>query len=120
MKKSISEAQSELKMIDRSPAQTAGAKRVRKRNMDALGSWISVMKDHLKDLTCGIAVAATQPAAPAPTPAPTPAAPVAEVTPAVAETGENLAAGTKEKGVNWLLIGGLVVGGLVIYKLLKK
>ena len=36
------------------------------------------------------------------------------------QNGENLAAPTVKKGVNWLLIGGLAVGGYFIYKFMKK
>jgi hypothetical protein len=32
----------------------------------------------------------------------------------------NLASDTKKKGVNWLLIGGVAVFGIVIFKMLKK
>lgn len=132
MKQYISDAEKELKIINVSPAQTAGAKRVRKRNMDALSSWITVMKNHLKDLTCGIAIASSQPAGAAPV-APVAvqsAAPAASIAPAApvaaaevaapAQSGENLAAPTREKGVNWLLIGGLAVGAFLLFKTLKK
>ena len=126
MKQYISDAEKELKIINVSPAQTAGAKRVRKRNMEALSSWITVMKNHLKDLTCGIAIASSQPAGAAPV-APVAvqsAAPAASLAPissaAPAQSSENLAAPTREKGVNWLLIGGLAVGAFLLFKTLKK
>jgi hypothetical protein len=131
MKQYISDAEKELKIINVSPAQTAGAKRVRKRNMDALGSWITVMKNHLKDLTCGISVASSQPSTPVttstvqavntPVSAPATVAPVAPVEMvAPSENTQNLAAPTREKGVNWLLIGGLAIGAFLLFKTLKK
>lgn len=36
------------------------------------------------------------------------------------QNGENLAAPTKQKGVNWILIGGLLVGGFLLFKLIKR
>ena len=36
------------------------------------------------------------------------------------EAGENLAAPTVKKGVNWLLIGGVLLGGYFLVKTLKK
>ena len=36
------------------------------------------------------------------------------------QNGENLAAPTKQKGVNWILIGGIILGGALIYKYFKK
>lgn len=36
------------------------------------------------------------------------------------QNGENLAAPTKDKGVNWILIGGLAIGGILLFKYLKR
>lgn len=36
------------------------------------------------------------------------------------QNGENLAAPTKQKGVNWVLIGGIVVGSILLFKFLKR
>lgn len=125
MEASIKNAVLESKNIDASPATTAGAKRIKKRNSDALRSWLLVMREHLRDLTCGINVAstnvATPPVSPAPAPVTEPAVlPQIQVGNAMADSSENLAAPTKKKGVNWFLIGGLVVGAVVVFKMLKK
>lgn len=36
------------------------------------------------------------------------------------QNGENMAAPTKQKGVNWVLIGGIVVGSILLFKFLKR
>lgn len=135
MEASIQKAVLESKNIDASPAKTAGAKRVKKRNSDALRSWLLVMREHLRDLTCGINVASTSvaaaPALPAAsTPISATTATLQDTAPAVlpqtevgnvpAESGENLAAPTKKKGVNWILIGGVAVGAFLLFKYMKK
>ena len=33
---------------------------------------------------------------------------------------QNLASPTKKKGVNWLFIGGVALGAIIIYKMIKK
>lgn len=58
----IKNANQELLNIERRPARTAAAKRVKKRDSSALRSWVSIMKDHLKDLKCGINVSSVEPA----------------------------------------------------------
>ena len=100
-----------------------------------LSKWIGVMKGHSKDLKTGLDMASTNvTTAPTPmevaqTPLPIPAPPQ-ETMPsesalqagAVAgaeQAGENLAAPTK-KGTNWLLIGGVVVGAIVLFRLITK
>jgi hypothetical protein len=79
------------------------------------------MKDQVRDLKAELSVATTSsstvPTMPN-TSVQTAQAPVVAGTPV--QNGENLAAPTVKKGVNWLLIGGLAVGGYFIYKLLKK
>jgi hypothetical protein len=80
------------------------------------------MKDQFRDLKAEISVATTSsstiPTMPSITSQTVAKAPVVAGTPV--PNGENLAAPTVKKGVNWLLIGGIAVGGYFIYKLLKK
>jgi hypothetical protein len=104
-----------------------------------LSKWIGVMQAHRKDLKVGMSMASTNTQS-APTPAaiaqaplpvgvaqtPSPVAPDASPAPlgeqAVAENmqnGDNLASDTK-KPTNWLLIGGIVVGAIVLYKIVKR
>lgn len=46
---------------------------------------------------------------------------VSEITPETnVKNSGNLAALTKKKGVNWLLIGGVLIGGYYLYKYFKK
>jgi hypothetical protein len=54
LQRQIDAAKAELSNINASRPSTAGGKRIKKRNADALGSWINEMKNYLKDLTCGI------------------------------------------------------------------
>jgi hypothetical protein len=79
------------------------------------------MKSHLRDLKCGLNVSSSSNVV----------IPVkqqvVEATPIVAQVSQmeapeinNLASDTKKKGVNWLLIGGVAVFGIVIFKMLKK
>lgn len=137
MEASIQTAVVELRNLDKLRPKNAGEKRVKNRNSATLRSWLLVMREHLKDLTCGINVASTVVAAPAPVIATkeivAPPAIASDVLPveqtikATEETvvdevagSQNLAAPTKKKGVNWLLIGGLAVGAVVIFKFMKK
>ena len=125
----IQAAKAELKAINASPARTPGAKRVKNRNSAELSKWIAVMESHGKDLKAGMAVATTQSAvvSMAPNVANTP--PVVmppsqggtqePETPAEAAAAENMAAPTKG-GTNWLLIGGIAIGAIVLYKILKR
>jgi hypothetical protein len=126
----IQAAKAELKAINASPARTPGAKRVKNRNSAELSKWIAVMESHGKDLKAGMAVATTQSAAVAsmaPNVANTP--PVVmppsqggtqePETPAEAAAAENMAAPTKG-GTNWLLIGGIAIGAIVLYKIIKR
>jgi hypothetical protein len=122
-------AKAELKAINASPARTAGAKRVKNRNSAELSKWIAVMESHGKDLKAGMAVATTQSAVAsmAPNVANTP--PVVmppsqggtqePETPAEAAAAENMAAPTKG-GTNWLLIGGIAIGAIVLYNIVKR
>lgn len=158
MQSSVDAAVIELKNIDASPAETAGAKRVKKRNSATLRKWIIVMNDHLKDLRSGMSVATTKLApkmfdahnrlgmSQQNTPMATTVVmaeqtqPIQTVLPQVPagygaeepkelsqvntetdvnNTG-NLAAPTKEKGVNWLLIGGAALAVYFGYKYFKK
>lgn len=126
MQNYISSANAELKNLKVQPAETAGAKRVKKRNVEMLTKWVLVMKDHSKDLKAGIAIASTdmapvppmtQGAAPS---TPTVVAPdvLPPAPPVVAEpTAE---AATPQKRTNWLLIGGAVVAVILVVNLLKK
>jgi hypothetical protein len=126
MEDSIKSAQAELKIIDASPVNTSGAKRIKKRNSDTLKSWIGVMKAHLKDLTCGINVASTESVAPIVMPSSNMEVPKLEKAPqgsestADATNDENLPEPNNKKGVNWLLIGGAAIGVLVIFKFMKN
>lgn len=120
----IQSAETELKNIKNTPAQTAGAKRVKQRNSQALSKWITVMKEQKKDLAVGINVASTTTAAPAPV-----AVEPLVAAPAEAVKADAVAAGNVEnvdgtesqkKGVNWVLIAGVAVGAIILYKILKN
>ena len=145
MQNAIDAAVLELKNIDASPAKTAGTKRIKKRNSDALRQWIVVMNEHNKDLKSGINIASTQVTASVVPMAttmviPQETQPIQAVLPQV-QTGSatqepkelsdvntetdvkntgNLAASTKQKGVNWLLIAGVGVAIFLGYKYFKK
>lgn len=54
MKSTIEAAKAELAQINASRPSTAGGKRIKSRQLDALRSWINEMQNFLKDLTCGI------------------------------------------------------------------
>lgn len=54
MKSTIEAAKAELAQINASRPSTAGGKRIKARNADALKVWINEMQNFLKDLTCGI------------------------------------------------------------------
>ncbi len=88
MKSTIEAAKAELAQINASRPSTAGGKRIKARNADALKVWINEMQNFLKDLTCGItytpsgikvtpvpSVAPSTPSQAAPTPA-APAQPI--------------------------------------------
>lgn len=55
----IQQAQMELNTLSAEPAHTAGAKRVKDRQIATLNAWISSMKNNLKDLQVGVAPAVT-------------------------------------------------------------
>jgi hypothetical protein len=130
MEASIQNAVTESKNIDASPAETAGAKRIKKRVSNAIRSWLLVMREHLKDLQCGINVASTvQPMIASENVMRSAVEPemkreviantvMANVQPDT--NNGNIASPTREKGVNWVLIGGVVVGGFLLLKYLKK
>lgn len=130
MQSYISQATTEVKNLNAQPATTAGAKRVKKRNVEMLNKWILVMKDHSKDLKAGISVATTQVApvpqvadmgTAAPLPAPASAVMPDVLPPAPAAEGEPAVEGAApKKKTNWLLIGGAVVGVILLVNLLKK
>jgi hypothetical protein len=76
MKSTIEAAKAELAQINASRPSTAGGKRIKARNADALKVWINEMQNFLKDLTCGIVytpegIKITPVAAPAVMPSPT-------------------------------------------------
>lgn len=126
MQNYIAAANAELKAFKAQAAETAGAKRVKKRNVEMLNKWVLVMKDHSKDLKAGIAMASTD-MAPVPpmneAVAPTPSTTVSPdvLPPAPPAEAEPTAAGAPaKKGTNWLLIGGAVVGVILLVNLLKK
>jgi hypothetical protein len=125
MEAAIESAKYELKIIDAAPVNTSGAKRIKKRNSDTLKSWIGVMKAHLKDLTCGINVASTESVAPIVMPQvreilkPEKVLQTTEST-TEATNDENLPQPDDKKGINWLLIGGVLVGVFVIFKFMKN
>jgi hypothetical protein len=54
MKSTIEAAKAELAQINASRPSTAGGKRIKSRQTNALRSWINEMQNFLKDLTCGI------------------------------------------------------------------
>lgn len=127
----ISQAQLQLKTLQ---AQGSKSKQV-KAEITQLSKWIGVMRAQLKDLKTGMDMASTNmQKAPTPTAIASAQLPVAQMAPAtenaptgvtsgdVAENvanGDNLASATK-KPTNWLLIGGLVVGAVVLYRMFKK
>jgi hypothetical protein len=130
MDSSITAAVNELKNIDAVPAKTAGAKRVKKRNSDTLRSWLLVMKEHAKDLSVGMNLATTQvtnSAGELPIKQDVLYSPpqfnkdaLSNATVLNSNQSANLAEGTQKKGVNWLLIGGFIVAGFIVYKIVKK
>lgn len=60
LQSTIDAAKAELANINASRPSTAGGKRIKKRNADALGAWLNEMQNYLKDLTCGIVGSAVQ------------------------------------------------------------
>lgn len=130
----INKAKLQLKTLQ---AQGGKSKQV-KAEIAALSKWIAVMNSQLKDLKTGMDMASTNvQKAPAPDVIAQAALPVGVATPTVGETadsttgvtssdvaqnvaaGENLAATTK-KPTNWLLIGGVAVGAILLFRMLKK
>lgn len=143
MQVAIDAAVLELKNIDATPAKTAGAKRVKKRNSDTLRKWIVIMNEHNKDLKSGMNVASTQVGSVAaitrealavlPTETkvveateivkdqPKSGTDVSDITPETnVDNAGNIAASTKKKGVNWLLIAGIGIAVYFGYKYYKK
>jgi len=124
MESSIANAEKELAALKAAPPKNAAQRRAAAANISVLSSWIITMKDQVRDLKAEMSIATTSsstvPSMPnAPLPIETPRQ-VPTVAGQTMEVGENLAAPTVKKGVNWLLIGGIAVGGYFIYKLLKK
>lgn len=60
LQSTIEAAKAELANINAARPSTAGGKRIKKRNADALGTWLNEMQNYLKDLTCGIVGSAVQ------------------------------------------------------------
>ena len=111
----INQAQLQLKTLQ---GQGGKSKQV-KAEIAQLSKWIGVMKAQAKDLKTGMDMASTN-IQKAPTP--TDNAPTGVTTGDVAENvanGDNLATATK-KPTNWLLIGGVVVGAVVLFRMFKK
>lgn len=54
LKTTINAAKAELATINASRPATAGGKRIKDRNSNALKVWLNEMNNYLKDLTCGI------------------------------------------------------------------
>lgn len=132
MQSSISAAQADLATINAAPAKTRPAKQTKKRNQQTLGSWISVMKAHLKDLQMGVQEATTQTvvesaqnAVVSPTSSSSVASEAASVTsPSSDSSGDMSVAETtspiQKKGVNWIWVGAGLVGAVIVYKLIVK
>lgn len=125
MESSIANAQQELAAMKAAPTKNAAQRRAQNLSVSVLSNWIVTMKDQVRDLKAEMSIATTSsstvPSMPnaAQLPIETPRQ-VPTVAGQTMEVGENLAAPTVKKGVNWLLIGGLAVGGYFLYKLLKK
>lgn len=125
MESSIANAEKELAAMKAAPPKRAAQRKAAAVNISVLSSWIITMKEQVRDLKAEMSIATTSsstvPSMPntsqLPTETPRQVPTVAGQT---MEVGENLAAPTVKKGVNWLLIGGIAVGGYFIYKLLKK
>jgi len=121
MESSIANAEKELSALKTAPTKNAAARRAQNLSVSALSAWIITMKDQVRDLKAEFSVATTSSSTVPTMPNNSVQSAQAPVVAGVAvENGENLAAPTVKKGVNWLLIGGLAVGGYFIYKLLKK
>ena len=124
MEASISNAERELVAQKSAPTKNAAARRAQSQSVSALSSWIVTMKDQLKDLKAEISVATTSssivPTMPNNSSQSSPSGQTPLVAGVQVQNGENLAAPTVKKGVNWLLIGGIAVGGYFIYKFMKK
>jgi hypothetical protein len=121
MEASIKNAKDELKSISAAPAKNRKSRLFKSADEMALMSWLNTMRMHLKDLKCGLNMSSSSNAV-IPAQQTVQAAPIqAEIKeqPAPSES-QNLASVTKKKGVNWLLIGGVAVAGIVVFKMLKK
>lgn len=139
MQANIEKANLQLKTLNGQRPKSGGVLKKWKAETAELSKWIGVMKGHLKDLKVGLDMASTN-VQPAPAPASIALAPLpveqapttvgqeaatteggvttGDVAQNVAN-GQNLATTTK-KTTNWLLIGGIAVGAIVLYRLLKK
>lgn len=122
MESSIANAEQELAAIKGASPKNAAQRRSQSLNASTLSRWIITMKDQARDLKAQISVASSSsatmpslPAQPVTSSGPAPVVAGQEV-----QAGENLASPTAKKGVNWFVIGGVLVGGFLIYKLLKK
>jgi len=127
LESTIVKAEQELKALSVAPTKNASQRRIKTQTMDVLSKWIITLKDELRDTKAELSLIASQTPSVAPTPTlptTTQATPLAtNPTPIVAgevvQVSQNLATPTK-KGVNWILIGGILVGGYLIYKISKK
>lgn len=129
LESTIAKAEQELKALGVAPTKNASQRRIKSQTMDVLTKWIITLKDELRDNKAELSLKASQ--TPQTQVAPTPSlptttqvsTPTSNMTPIVAgeqvQVAENLATPTK-KGVNWILIGGILVGGYLIYKISKK
>lgn len=132
----LKNAMFELKQIESSPANTAATKRIKRRNADSLRSWISVIKGHLKDLTCGINVASTESVPQVVMPSSkregqleqqelsrspkTQSNVINSITEDQSSNEEKSDDSDNGKNKNLLLIGAVAIGVIIIFKFMKK
>ena len=129
LENSISNADKDLALMKAAKPKNAAQRRAQNFSVAALSSWIIALKEQQRDLKAEIALqkntpqlvsqvagsVANQISLPIETPSQ-----LATVANTTLEAGENLAAPTVKKGVNWLLIGGVLLGGYFLVKTLKK
>lgn len=130
LENSISNAEKDLALMKAAKPKNAAQRRSQNFSVAALSSWIFALKEQQRDLKAEMAILKNSPSlangsqvsnmlTSTSLPIQTPSQ-LATVTNATLEAGENLAAPTVKKGVNWLLIGGVLVGGYFLVKMLKK
>lgn len=129
LENNIAKADADLKKLNAAPTKNAAQRKSKALNIRVLSDWIITLKEELRDnkaeaeiIRQAQAKAQAQNVAPSPINAITPILTPSQV-PIVAnqtlEVGQNMATPTK-KGVNWLLIAGVGVGGYILYQLLKN